>query len=509
MEASRQPRHWADEAADEILKRPGPHRIRTGISPSGPIHVGNMRETLTGDVIARVLRERGADVRLEFVADNFDPLRRVYPFLDAGTYEPLVGRPLSEIPCPCGGHASYGDHFLEPYLGTLGRLAIDLHLEKGSEIYKSGRMNRAIIGALEKRDRISEILHEHTGKRTEDDWSPFNPLCPACGRITAAKVTGFSAKDETVGYACECGSAGTAPMKGGGKLTWRVDWPARWWVLGVTVEPFGKDHASRGGSYDTGVAIVREVFGAEPPYPVPYEWIGLKGRGDMSSSKGNVISVADALEIVPPDVLRYMVVRTRPMKAITFDPGLPVLTLVDEFDDAGAKNRDPRSVALSRASSLKPVGVPFKHLVVVLQIACFDRARAEEILRSSGYGAFDAEALVERMAYAKTWLDTYAPEEVKLSLAPELPPQAAALDAAQRSFLERLADRLSPGMTGEDVHALVYELAKEFPETTPAHLFEAVYLALIGKTRGPRAGAFISFVGVEFSVRRFREAAGA
>src|SRR5204863_6339609 len=110
--------HWADEAADRILgtapgsaavadgaaaddaaagavtgaPRPGPHRISTGISPSGPIHVGNLRETLTGDAIARVLRERlttsagsglSKEVRLEFVADDFDPLRRVYPFLDA------------------------------------------------------------------------------------------------------------------------------------------------------------------------------------------------------------------------------------------------------------------------------------------------------------------------------------------------------------------------------------------------------------------------------------------
>jgi lysyl-tRNA synthetase class 1 len=114
----------------------------------GPIHVGNLRETLT-ETPSRVLRERGADVRLEFVADDFDPLRRVYPFLDPAIYEPLIGRPLSEIPCPCGAHASYADHFLLPYIGTLGSLAIDLHLERGSEMYKSGRMNAAIVKVLQ------------------------------------------------------------------------------------------------------------------------------------------------------------------------------------------------------------------------------------------------------------------------------------------------------------------------------------------------------------------------
>ena len=113
-------RHWADEIADEILKLgPGPHEISTGISPSGEIHIGNLREVLTADAVYRALLDRGVRPRFDYVCDNFDPLRRVYPFLDPQVYAPLVGRPLSEIPCPCGRHASYGDHFLEPFLDSL------------------------------------------------------------------------------------------------------------------------------------------------------------------------------------------------------------------------------------------------------------------------------------------------------------------------------------------------------------------------------------------------------
>ncbi|HEU4402422.1 MAG TPA: class I tRNA ligase family protein, partial [Candidatus Polarisedimenticolia bacterium] len=85
--------HWADEVAEEILKAsPGPHEISTGISPSGEIHIGNLREVITADVVHRALKERGAQVILNYVADNFDPLRKVYPFLDAAVYAPLVGR---------------------------------------------------------------------------------------------------------------------------------------------------------------------------------------------------------------------------------------------------------------------------------------------------------------------------------------------------------------------------------------------------------------------------------
>ena len=88
-------KHWADEAAESILKRhAGPHEISTGISPSGEIHIGNLREVITADVVYRALKERGADIVLDYIADNFDPLRKVYPFLDASVYEKEIGRPL-------------------------------------------------------------------------------------------------------------------------------------------------------------------------------------------------------------------------------------------------------------------------------------------------------------------------------------------------------------------------------------------------------------------------------
>ena len=222
-------------------------------------------------------------------------------------------------------------------------------------------MTPCIILALQKRDRIAEILCEQTGKTVSADWSPFNPLCAACGRIDQARVTGFSASEQTVSYECVCGSAGRVSMVGGGKLVWRIDWAARWSVLGVTVEPFGKDHASRGGSYDTGTRISHEVFEHEPPFPIPYEWIRLKGRGDMSSSKGNVLSIDRMLDVVPPEALRYLVIRERPQRSIGFDPGLPLLQLVDQVDDAAAQGRDERALELSRAGEFQPVGVPFKH----------------------------------------------------------------------------------------------------------------------------------------------------
>ena len=36
--------HWADVLADKLLKEDKKHVLATGITPSGPIHIGNMRE---------------------------------------------------------------------------------------------------------------------------------------------------------------------------------------------------------------------------------------------------------------------------------------------------------------------------------------------------------------------------------------------------------------------------------------------------------------------------------
>ncbi|RUM34669.1 MAG: lysine--tRNA ligase, partial [Archaeoglobus sp.] len=102
--------HWADKVAEELLRRGDKHRIATGITPSGHIHLGNLREMLTADAVRRALEDRGGKVKIIYIADTFDPLRKRYPFLPA-EYDKYVGMPLSRIPCPCGEHKNYAEHF--------------------------------------------------------------------------------------------------------------------------------------------------------------------------------------------------------------------------------------------------------------------------------------------------------------------------------------------------------------------------------------------------------------
>ncbi|MDD1679656.1 MAG: lysine--tRNA ligase, partial [Methanomicrobiales archaeon] len=475
--------HWADVFAAQV-QQDQEHRIATGITPSGPIHIGNMREVLTGDLVYKAIRSRGLDAELLYFADDFDPLRKVYPFLP-NSFSAYVGRPISDIPCPCGECGSYAEHFLRPFLEALSELDISPRVIYSSKEYRNGSYTEEIRQALQGKEVIRTILERISGRSLPADWSPFYPICRGCGTISNARILEHDEEHHRVRYHCGCGDEGVADYsRGEGKLVWRVDWPMRWAHFGITVEPFGKDHASAGGSYDTGKEIVRRIYHTEPPFPVVYEWISLKGKGEMHSSKGVVITINEMLDIVPPEVLRYLIVRTRPEKTIDFDPGMGLISLIDEYDRVAAE-AESREYVLSRISSI-PTRVPFRHMVTVVQIAHDDRGIFQCLARS-GYNVADYENILRQAERVKHWLRKYAPESVKFSIKEELPAAAAQPAPAVRAALQeyiRILENL-PRWSAEALHNGVYEVAER--RTVPAKdIFVSIYLAFLGQQRGPR-----------------------
>ena len=503
--------HWADKAVDQIIAERGcgPFLLSSGISPSGHIHVGNLREVLTADVLHRVLAERGIATKLIFVADDYDPLRKIYPFLDPAVYESQVGKPLCDIPSPSGEPISYAEHFIRPFAASLKELKIEAEIIYASTLYREGTLATQIVQAMNHRDTIAEILNRVTGKEIEPAWSPFIPQCEECGSMSATRVVAWHPDTQEITYACDlCAFERTVPVVGRGKLTWRVDWPAKWAALHVHIEPCGKDHGGKGGSYDTGKEICDKVFGWPAPFTLVYEWIRLKGMGDMSSSKGNVISVAQMLEVMPPDVLRYFITRPAPKLSLALDPVSQLLNLVDEVDDESRKQRDARAVALSQAGGFTPIGIPFNHLVNVLQVAQGNFETLKTILARTGYTWSSDAALAERCAYAARWLDRFATDDYKFKVHQALPETAAQLSQADRAALGTLADRLAatPDMGAEDIHRTMYATATESGMDMGA-LCKAFYRVIIGKERGPRAGWFAAIIGLPFVCERLREAA--
>ncbi|HKN48159.1 MAG TPA: lysine--tRNA ligase, partial [Candidatus Polarisedimenticolia bacterium] len=183
------------------------------------------------------------------------------------------------------------------------------------------------------------------------------------------------------------------------------------------------------------------------------------------------------------------------------------LSLVDEFDDAASQARDVRALQLSGAAQFTPVGVPFRHLVNVVQMAGFDLDQAIVILRRNGYPVENVQALKERAGYAIRWLDEFAPPEVKFSIERTVPPAASDLAPGQRRFLGLLAEALRPGMTGEEIHALIYALAKEAGLESATAAFEAIYMVFLNQRKGPRAGWFLAFLERDFVLARLKAAA--
>lgn len=526
--------HWADVLAAQLLERGAKHTFATAITPSGPIHVGNMREVLTGDAVHRALRrlaeQRGQQVETEFIyiADSYDPLRKVYPFLDPAKYEKEVGKPLSDIPCPCGDHANYAEHFLEPFFAALRELGVEPRVLRAHDMYRSGQYLESTQTALDSIEALREIIVRVSQRELPRDWLPFNVQCERCGRLNGPKPLLY--EHPLIEYRCAaCGHEGTKDVRqpGGGKLPWRIDWPARWKFLDVTFEAFGKDHAAAGSSWDTGVEIARKVYGIEPPVHTVYEFIQLKGVGAMHSSTGTAISASEMLQMTPPEVLRFLLMRPKPDKHIDFDPGLGLVKLVDEYDRwvRVSFGKEPRTadlaelervVELSQPRKLPrraPPDIPYGHLMVLLQATRPGPDQDRTILgrlRASGFDINPEEEdwLTTRLDHARHWLQRFAPPDVRFTLQEELtPPMRAALTSDERAVLASLAATLAKApWRPDDIHNAVHEASRSHGGGGPLG-FRAVYKALLGAERGPRAGYFLASLDRDFVVRRFEEAA--
>ncbi len=484
---------WARRTAENLLAThgEGPHVVVTGISPSGNIHVGNLREVLVAEAIVNALKARGSEVRFVFHADTIDPLRKIAPGIPAD-FESYIGHSLSRVPDPEGCHVSYAEHFLSPFEEALKRMEMEVEVLRSHELYEGGFYAEVTREALDRTEDLRNILQEVSGRKMPEHWSPYLPRAGS-GQLTGARILEHLPEERRVIFADEDGWEEVADYsKGEGKLGWRVELAARWKALRVTFEPFGKDHTSRGGSTDTADRMAREVFRYPAPGRYEYEWIQIKGKGAMSSSKGIVLLPGDMLDIMPPDALRRMVLGRDPARALDLD-------LAEGF---------PRFMDEYRADT-EETPVPFAHLVTVAQTVAGDPDRAAGMLGRGGYveAASNSEKLRRDLVYARNWAEEWAPESYRFGVCEETPLEAADLDAGQRSYLAAVAGKLEDGMDGDAVQNLLYSTAVELG-LKPKAAFGGVYMVLLGKKSGPKAGPFVAGLDAGFVRERFLDVSG-
>jgi lysyl-tRNA synthetase class 1 len=524
-------KHWTERIASDLSNWDvEKHVVASGTSISGSIHIGNSCDVFIANAVGKALQKLGEDSQTIWIADDHDPLRKVpYPLPES--YEKYLGVPYSQIPCPEGCCQNFVEHFEKPFLETLPIFGIELETYSGFKMYQDGIYNDYIKKSLERAPRIREIFNQYREHPLADDWLPYNPICSECGRVNT--TTAYDYQGDTLYYRCQCGHEGEMNIKSGnGKLTWRVEWAARWKIFGVTCEPFGKDHAASGGSYDVSKVISQEIFDYRAPYPVPYEWITLKGDA-MSKSKGVFFTPGQWLEIGAPETLNYFLFRSKPLKHKDFDPGMPFLDFIDQYDrveriyydveEAASEKESEKLKKIYQASQINPVeSMPFqtsyRFLTVARQITD-DPEKIFAILKRNSqlsadmqgkeYANLDPEAkaqLGSRLENVQNWLEKYAPEFVKFSVQETMP--SVQLNETQDVFLLQVADLLEKKdyTSSQEFHDEMYNLLNELG-LKPQKAFQAIYKMIIGKKQGPRAASFVLSLDKDFVIKRFRKEA--
>ncbi len=527
---------WADELAARVT---GPQVVNDSKTPSGTVHVGSLRGPVILDVITRALRSSGHQTTLLYGVDDLDAMD-AQALLTPDAVDRYMGVPLAHIPDQVAdGHVSYARHHAQIFIDLFADLGI--HPDRYywmSEIYAGGAMDPYVRAALDRAAVVRDLYRRVSNVQHPDTWHPVLVICETCGKVGTTIVTKwdgervhYECRRDLVAWAHGCGTSGwVAPFGGRAKLPWNLEWAAQWSLLGVTIEPCGKDLATAGGSRDRADAVAREVFEREPPIRVDYEFLNIGGQ-KMSTSKGHGAAAHEIVEVIPPEQLRTLFIRPRPNHAIEFDPdGTDAIPrLFDEFDrlaDATAGRpvkgelppgaasvfryalRDANADVEAEAAAFRP---SFAHLAFLVQVPNADIEALVVAEKGGPLTGRERDVLDERIAAARAWLETYAPERSRMTLKEALPPETRGLDGEQRSFLGSLAGAVTAdgGPIGGDAwQAAIFATAAGLG-LPPGRAFAAIYLAFLGRPNGPRAGWLLAGLDQAFVAARLREAAAA
>lgn len=524
---------WADEIVDGILKTfPEKRRfiIRDEKTPSGRVHVGSVRGVVIHGIVAQALQERGFNAEFIYELNDADPMDGLPIYLDREKFLPFMGKPLKDVPSPNPTYKNYAEYFGKEFVSVIERLGFHPKIVWNSDLYAEGQYDPWIDIVLEKSDQIRLIYREVSGSEKSEEWNPVQIVCENCGKVGTTTVTASSgpAGKKIVEYICEpkkvkwatgCGYHGkTAPYKGRGKLPWKVEWAVKWQVYEEDIEGAGKDHIASGGSHDVASRIAKEVLSGRVPFNIPYEHF-LIGGAKMSSSKGLGASAKEVADLLPPELLRFLMVRTRPNQAIDFNPeGMTIPRVYDRYDESAevyferkhveAENDVKRSYYFSE---LHPRGITdhfrprFSLVAFFLQIPSVNFWKEIEKLKGKQLTKEDRQEAESRRIYATLWLEKYAPEDEKYIIQKSLPDKAQSLSNNQKEFLQSIARLLrEQDWTGEALHAALHDLRKK-SLLQPKEAFSSIYLVLLGKDSGPQAGWFLTALDKNFVIQRFEE----
>lgn len=495
--------YWADELVAKIPRKQAKHRVDDMKTVSGMPHVGSLRAIITHDILYKAMQAAGFKVDFTYVFNDMDPMDGLPVYLNQQEYRQHMGKPLYRIPSPVTGYDSFGNYYATKYQQAFNKIGCHPKIIWSHELYASGQMDQIVRLVLDHTQKIRSIYQQVAGYNKPQNWHPYQVICPQCGKVGTTLVTDwdgtyvtYECKHNLVTWAIGCGHIGKIkPEADNGKLMWKVDWPAHWKILNITVECAGKEHFSKGGSRDMAVEICKSVFKTQPPTGWLHEFFLIGGK-KMSSSKGSGIGADEITTLIPPELVRFLIARTPIRRAVNFDPG--GLTIPDLFDDYDAaaqaywQKTDSQLARIFELSQVKPSPSPhflprFRDVAVTIQHPEIDNYKRFEAVKGSSLTELEKNALEDRIKYAQIWLDSYAPQDTVFRLADKLPPEAKNLTNSQKDYLLQVRRLLAQDWKEpEALQQALYDQAQAV-NLNSKDAFTTLYLTLIGKSHGPRA----------------------
>ncbi|HZY46298.1 MAG TPA: lysine--tRNA ligase, partial [Candidatus Bathyarchaeia archaeon] len=377
---------WLDKIAADVIDREKklgrswkPLRLESGLGASGIPHIGSFGDAARAHGVKMALETQRLATELIAFSDDMDGLRKVPAGLPKSLSK-YIGFPVSRIPDPFGCHESYGQHISSLLLESLDKTGITYRAVSATRAYREGLLNAQIDTILRSAVKVGVIIKETLGQEKYTETLPYFPVCENCGRIYTTKALEYIPERHTVTYVCEgtqlrgemlkgCGHRGEVDVrKGEGKLSWKVEFAARWSALKINYEAYGKDLTESVRANDR---VMEEILGEPPPYHTRYEHFIDKTGMKISKSVGNVIAPQLWLKYGSPQtLLLLMFKRSIGARAVWINDVPVYIAELDDLEDVyfGRKQiKDTKEYARLRGLyeycwNMKPPSTPSVHI---------------------------------------------------------------------------------------------------------------------------------------------------
>jgi len=520
---------WYDMMARNVIDRERKlgrslDRVRTemGLGASGFPHIGSLGDAVRSYAVTLALKEAGVNSELIAFCDDKDGLRKVPAGLPK-SLEKYLGFPVSSIPDPFGCHESFGSHMSSLLLDALDKCGIEYNYVSAKQVYDKGLLREEIRTILLNAQRVGEIVKEEVGQERYTEVLPYFPICEKCGRIYTTKALKFDPKTDRVHYKCEgleirgkliegCGHQGEASvLAGAGKLSWKVEFAARWKAFDIRFEAYGKDIAD---SVRTNDRISREILCFEPPSHAKYEMFLDKGGRKISKSSGNVFTPQVWFQYGSPQSLLLLMLKrfvgTRSLDVSDIPSYMNELDYLEDVYFGKKQAKDEKELVKMRGlyeycwvmkPPIKPsLHVPYNLLAFLAKMSPKDNANdfISETLASYGYPLENrviGPELARRIEYAFNWVRDF--EEIK-----ETP---ISLSNEERRALLVLMKALQTETSPDKIQNAIFNAAKE-NGLQPRAFFKTIYMILLGVPQGPKLGPYLLTMGGQNVIKALERA---